>query len=100
MRDFTVANDQLRGQTDEERAQVIQWFSYADSEILPASSAWVFPLLGIMPFNKNVSLACNLYPYILFKRRDLMIFVGSRNEERKIKHGVNQLDLQSLRLLL
>ncbi|CAK9815139.1 Elongation factor 1-gamma [Anthophora plagiata] len=33
---YYVANDQLR-----------------DSEILPASCAWVFPLLGIMPYNKQ-----------------------------------------------
>lgn len=51
---FAVANDQLRGKTDIERAHIIQWMSYADSEILPASSTWVFPLLGIMPFNKHV----------------------------------------------
>lgn len=36
-----------------ERAQVVQWLSFADSEILPASCAWVFPLIGIFPYNKN-----------------------------------------------
>ena len=51
---FLVANDQLRGKTDLERAEIIQWFGFADSEILPASCAWVFPLLGIMPYNKQV----------------------------------------------
>lgn len=50
---YYVANDQLRGKTDLERAQVVQWLSFAESEILPYSSAWVFPLLGIMPYNKN-----------------------------------------------
>ncbi|KAJ8684239.1 hypothetical protein QAD02_020031 [Eretmocerus hayati] len=50
---YYVANDQLRGKTDLERAEIIQWFSFADSEILPASSAWIFPLLGIMPYNKQ-----------------------------------------------
>ncbi|XP_033207553.1 elongation factor 1-gamma [Belonocnema kinseyi] len=50
---YYVANEQLRGKTDLERAEVIQWFGFADSEILPASCAWVFPLLGIMPFNKQ-----------------------------------------------
>jgi len=50
---FYVANDQLRGKSDLEKAQVLQWISFADSEILPSSCAWVFPLLGIMPFNKN-----------------------------------------------
>lgn len=50
---YYVANDQLRGKTDLERAQVVQWLSFAESEILPYSSAWVFPLLGIMQYNKN-----------------------------------------------
>jgi len=50
---FYVANEQLRGKSDLEKAQVLQWISFADSEILPSSCAWVFPLLGIMPFNKN-----------------------------------------------
>ncbi|CAK9828643.1 Elongation factor 1-gamma [Anthophora retusa] len=50
---YYVANDQLRGKTDIERAEIIQWFGFADSEILPASCAWVFPLLGIMPYNKQ-----------------------------------------------
>lgn len=51
-----MANEQLRGKTDIERALVIQWLGFADSEILPASCAWVFPLLGIMPYHKQVSL--------------------------------------------
>ncbi|XP_031618053.1 elongation factor 1-gamma [Contarinia nasturtii] len=50
---FYVANDQLRGKSDLERAQVVQWLSFAESEILPYSSAWVYPLLGIMQYNKN-----------------------------------------------
>ncbi|XP_014212858.1 elongation factor 1-gamma [Copidosoma floridanum] len=50
---YYVANEQLRGKTESEQAQVIQWMSFADSEVLPASSAWVFPLLGIMPYNKH-----------------------------------------------
>jgi hypothetical protein len=49
-----VANSQLRGQSDLEKAQVLQWLGFADSEILPASYAWVFPCLGIMQYNKQV----------------------------------------------
>jgi len=49
-----VANNHLRGQSDLEKAQVIQWLGFADSEILPASCAWVFPCLGIMQYNKQV----------------------------------------------
>lgn len=50
---YYVANEQLQGKTALERAQVLQWLSFADSEILPYASAWVFPLLGLVPFNKN-----------------------------------------------
>lgn len=50
---YFVANDQLRGKSDLERAQVVQWLSFAESEVLPYSCAWVFPLLGILPYNKN-----------------------------------------------
>ncbi|XP_012264331.1 elongation factor 1-gamma [Athalia rosae] len=50
---YYVANEQLRGKTDVERAEIVQWFGFADSEILPASCAWVFPLLGIMQYNKQ-----------------------------------------------
>lgn len=50
---YYVANNQLRGQSDLEKAQVLQWLGFADSEILPASHTWVFPCLGIMQFNKQ-----------------------------------------------
>jgi elongation factor 1-gamma len=47
-----VSNAQLRGNTDFEKAEVLQWLNFADNEIGPAASAWVFPILGIMQFNK------------------------------------------------
>jgi elongation factor 1-gamma len=53
---LTVANSQLRGQSDLEKTQVLQWLGFADSEIMPASYAWVFPCLGIMQYNKQVCI--------------------------------------------
>lgn len=55
-----VSNEALRGATPQAAAQVMQWVSFADSEIIPPASAWVFPTLGIMQFNKQVcsSLLC------------------------------------------
>ncbi|XP_011505224.1 PREDICTED: elongation factor 1-gamma [Ceratosolen solmsi marchali] len=50
---YYVANDQLRGKTDVDRAKILQWFGFADLEIWPTSSAWVFPLLGIMPYDEQ-----------------------------------------------
>ncbi|XP_031698384.1 elongation factor 1-gamma-like [Anarrhichthys ocellatus] len=51
----TVSNDALRGATPQAAAQVLQWVSFADSEIIPPASAWVFPTLGIMQFNKQAT---------------------------------------------
>merc|ERR1711931_159935 len=50
---FAVANEQLRGKTALDQAQVVAWMNFADNEILPASCTWVFPCLGIMQFNKG-----------------------------------------------
>jgi hypothetical protein len=50
-----VADAHLRGKSELEKAQVLQWLGFADSEILPASCTWVFPCLGIMEYNKQVS---------------------------------------------
>ncbi|CAB3374942.1 Hypothetical predicted protein [Cloeon dipterum] len=50
---FYVSNKQLRGSSDLEQAQVQQWLSFADSEILPASCTWVYPAISIMQFNKQ-----------------------------------------------
>ena len=49
-----VSNEALRGVTPQAAAQVLQWVSFADAEIVPPASAWVFPTLGIMHFNKQV----------------------------------------------
>lgn len=49
---YYVSNAQLRGVSDFEKAEVLQWLSFADNEVGPAASAWVFPILGIMQFNK------------------------------------------------
>lgn len=49
-----MASDQLRGgKCPFAQAQVQQWLSFADNEIVPASCALVFPLLGIMPQQKG-----------------------------------------------
>lgn len=49
-----MADAALRGGDLATQAKVWQWASWADSELLPASCAWVFPYLGIMQFNKQV----------------------------------------------
>ncbi|XP_065205240.1 elongation factor 1-gamma [Planococcus citri] len=50
---YYLATQQLRGTDVVQQAQVVQWLDFADGAILPASSRWVFPLLGIFPFNKQ-----------------------------------------------
>lgn len=50
---YYVSNAQLRGGSDFEKAQVVQWLSFADNELWPAAAAWLFPIIGIMQYNKN-----------------------------------------------
>ncbi|XP_056639035.1 elongation factor 1-gamma [Diorhabda sublineata] len=45
---YYVANDELRGKNDYDRAQILQWIGFAEGEILPVVCAWVFPVLGIL----------------------------------------------------
>jgi len=52
---FAVANETLRGKTTMEQAQIVQWMSIADTCVLPSVTKWVFPVLGLMPFNKNTN---------------------------------------------
>lgn len=52
---YYVADEALRGgNTDEAKAQVLQWILFAQSELLPAICGWLFPSLSIMPFAKDV----------------------------------------------
>lgn len=51
---YFLASEQLRGgKCPFTQAQVQQWMAFADNEIVPASCAMVFPLLGIMPQQKG-----------------------------------------------
>lgn len=52
---YYVGNDELRGINREAAAQVIQWVSFADSEIVPPASTWLFPTFGIMQYNKQAT---------------------------------------------
>jgi len=50
---YYLSNNELRGTNAKDSAQIMQWISFGDNEILPASCTWVFPCMGIMPFNKQ-----------------------------------------------
>ena len=50
---YYVSNEELRESTPEAAAQVVQWVSFTDSDIVPLASTWVFPTLGIMHHNKQ-----------------------------------------------
>lgn len=60
-----VSNNQLRGANDLDRAQILQWLSFADSEILPPACTWLFPLLGIIQYNKQVGNLLKEFKIIL-----------------------------------
>ncbi|UJR35820.1 hypothetical protein I4U23_028567 [Adineta vaga] len=48
-----LSNEQLRGKTPVEQAQILQWIEYGEREINPASATLVYPCMGIMQFNKQ-----------------------------------------------
>lgn len=50
---YYVATPALRGATDLDAAVVLQYVNFADNEILPPASTWVFPTLGLMQYNKE-----------------------------------------------
>lgn len=50
---YYVSNEQLRGKTDLEKAEVLSFLSLADNELLPAVHGWVFAVMGIIQFQKN-----------------------------------------------
>ncbi|XP_063046311.1 elongation factor 1-gamma [Engraulis encrasicolus] len=52
---YYLSNDALRGSGAKDQAQVMQWVTFADADIVPPASTWVFPTLGIMQFNKQAA---------------------------------------------
>ena len=54
----SVANTQLRGDSDLDVALVLQYVNFADAEVLPAVCTWTFPTLGIMQPNQQVLCPC------------------------------------------
>jgi len=45
---YYLANDQLRGSSLEERAQVLQWLNYGSTEVESAVASWVYPSLSLV----------------------------------------------------
>lgn len=45
---YYVANDQLRGVTLEDRAQVLQWVNYGNTDVASAVASWVYPALSLV----------------------------------------------------
>jgi len=73
---YYLANEQLRGKSVEDQAFIQQWISFADNEILPPACTWVFPCMGIMPFNKQ---ACER------AQTDLKAALAALNEHLKLR---------------
>lgn len=45
----------LLGKTKGDYAQILQWISFANSELLTALAAWLSPLRGMAPYNKKTN---------------------------------------------
>ncbi|XP_053575934.1 elongation factor 1-gamma [Bombina bombina] len=71
-----VANEELRGTSRVHQAQIIQWVSFSDSHIVPPASAWVFPTLGIMQYNKQATEQA---------KEEVKLLLGSLDEHLKTR---------------
>lgn len=50
---YVAAHDEkLIGKSPFEKASIMQWISFADSEFYPVLCAWMYPLLGYAPYDK------------------------------------------------
>lgn len=45
---YYVANDQMRGTTNELKAEVVQWLNYGSETVVSAVAAWVYPSLSLV----------------------------------------------------
>ena len=55
---YFLSNDQLKGgDTEIERAQVLQWMNFAETDLVPATYNWVFPILGLLETHENEAVA-------------------------------------------
>lgn len=45
---YYVANDQMRGTTNEDKATVLQWLNYGSETVVHAVAAWVYPSLSLV----------------------------------------------------
>ena len=53
---YYVSDDELKGGSSElNQAQVLQWLSFADQDLLPAIFNFVFPILELMPASGDVT---------------------------------------------
>jgi elongation factor 1-gamma len=50
---YFLATEALRGANLVDAALVQQWIEFADNEILPSYCTWLFPVIGIMQYNKQ-----------------------------------------------
>jgi len=46
-------DNHLLGNTIKQKAQIIQWMTYADNSLATKTGAWMGPIFGYMPYNKQ-----------------------------------------------
>jgi elongation factor 1-gamma len=52
---YYVSSPTLRGTNDLDTSLILQYVLMADNELLPPLCTWVFPTLGLMPYNKEAT---------------------------------------------
>ncbi|KTW31597.1 hypothetical protein T552_00235 [Pneumocystis carinii B80] len=73
----------LLGKTKQEYASILQWMSFANTDLIRSIALWFFPLVGRMPYSKKVvdenqEEANRLCKYINCFLKSRTFFVGER----------------------
>ena len=63
------------GDDKEAQSSVLRWICLAETEVTPAASSWLYPLLGLMPASPNMERG----------RKDLLAFLAFLNTELRLK---------------
>ncbi|XP_053577750.1 elongation factor 1-gamma isoform X2 [Bombina bombina] len=80
---YYIAPDDLQGSAVKEKSLVQMWMHFVEKEIVPVLYAWVYPIMGRLPFNKQSTehakeTCCKLLSALDAYLRTCTFLVGER----------------------
>lgn len=68
---------------------MLQWFGFAETEILPAACAWVFPILGMIQYNKQVSFVDDTDSLTKANKINLIILFVTLRRYKRMRYSAS-----------